>query len=83
MVGEPAGTYLAANHSSTMEPHEARGSRIGFSRCAESQMARPHQEPVGLRCSIAKHRFNINRARARTDFDDFMQVKEAAHIGNM
>ena len=34
---------LATNHSSTMEPQEARGSRIGFSRRAESQMARPQQ----------------------------------------
>ena len=35
-------------------------------------------QPVGLRWSIAKHRFDMNGARASTDFDDF-----DAHIGNM
>ena len=40
------------------------------------------QEPVGLKCSKAKQRFNLNPARASTDVDDVTHLNEAAHIGN-
>jgi hypothetical protein len=53
------------------------------SNCREAPGERRVWQSVGLRCSIAKHRIDLNPARASADFDDFMHVKEVAHIGNM